>query len=77
MENHEVVLSPFEGLVVIVPFGEEGLLACAGFALDEERRVILCWYLHVQPLLDHEIILLQAAAGLFFVELEHHVRGAG
>lgn len=63
----------FQGLVVFVPLDQQCLLAHAPIGLDHKRLVLLCGGFHVEPLLDHEVVFLEAASRLVFIEAEHDV----
>jgi hypothetical protein len=49
-------------LVVLVPLDQKGLLAHTAVGLDNQWTVLLSGQVEVEPLLDHEVILLEAAA---------------
>ena len=77
VEDDEVVVAVvFEGLVVLIPLGEEGLLADSPVCLDDEGGVVLGSDVHVEPLLDHEVVLFQSVARLVLVEAEDGVGSA-
>jgi hypothetical protein len=78
VQDYQVVVLAvsLQRLVVFVPFHEEGLLADSSIGLDYQRLVLLSGGLHVQPLLDHEVVLLQTASRLVFIEAKHDVRRA-
>ena len=76
-EDEVVVTVGLEGLVVLEPLDEESLLAHPTVGLDDEGFVVLGWDFHVEPLLDHEVILFEAVAGLVLVEVEDGIGGAG
>jgi hypothetical protein len=76
VEDDEVIITTAQSFVVVVPLGEEGLLADSPVGLDDERLVILYRKVKVEPLLDHEVILLKRVAGLLLVEFKDGVRGA-
>ena len=55
-------------LVILVPFGKQGFLTNSSVSLDDERLVVLGGYIHVEPLLDHEIVLFESVTRLLLVE---------
>ena len=78
VEEDEVVVSMgLEGLVVLEPLNEKSLLAHPAFGLNNKGLVVLGWDFHVEPLLDHEVILFETVAGLVLVEVEDGIGGAG
>ena len=76
VEDDEIIVLPgsFEGLMVFIPLDEEGLLADPAVSLDDQWLVVLGAGFHVEPLLDHEVVLLQPASRLVFIESEHDIR---
>ena len=77
MEEDQIVVSvALEGLVVLEPLDQKGLLAHAAVGFDDEGLVVLGLDFHVEPLLDHEVILFEAVAGLVLVEVEDGIGGA-
>ena len=76
-EDEVVVTVGLEGLVVLEPLDEKGFFAHPAVGLDDEGLVVFGWDFHVEPLLDHEVILFEAVAGLVLVEVEDGIGGAG
>jgi hypothetical protein len=76
VEDDEVIVLSvcLEGLMILVPLDQQGLLSDSSIGLDDQRLIILGICLHVEPFLDHEVVFLQAASGLIFIETKHHIR---
>jgi len=78
VQDYQVVvfLYAFQRLMVLKPFYKQSLFAYPSVRLDHQWLVLLAWDVHIEPLLDHEIVFLETSAGLIFVETEHNIRGA-
>ncbi len=63
VQYYQVVIpASSQRLVVLVPLDQKGLLAHTAVGLDNQGTVLLSGQVEVEPLLDHEVILLEAAA---------------
>ena len=74
VQDYQVVIpASSQRLVVLVPLDQKGLLAHTAIGLDNQGAVLLSGEVEIEPLLDHEVILFEAAARLVLVEAEHDV----
>lgn len=63
VQYYQVIIPPpAQRLVVLVPFHQKGLLAHTAVGLDDKGTVLLSGEVEIEPLLDHEVVFLEAAA---------------
>lgn len=63
-------------LMVLVPLDQQSFFAHAAVPLDDEGMVVFdVFWLHGEPLLNHEVVLFETAAFLVLVEPEHDIGG--
>ena len=77
VQDDQIIISVvFEGLVVVIPLGKQGLLSYSAVGLDDKRLVILSIGFKIEPFFNHEVIFFESISGLLFVKIEDSVWGA-
>lgn len=78
VQDDQIIVSmvPFERLMILIPLCNECFLTGTLLPLDDQGGVFLCGDVHVEPLLDHEVVFFEAVAGLILVEAKHDIGSA-